>query len=160
MDRARGDFKAAGVNLVLIGQGTPRQAAEFRRRQGIQLPVLADQDRVSYKAAGTKVGGVTDLFSPQTVAKGLLATARTRRTQTRTVGDAAQLGGAIVIVPDGRMAWSRMAEDASDNAPPRRDPRGGPRRRRIAFGACQTTFPCGPRSPAPSSPSGAIATTR
>ncbi len=84
MDRARGDFKAAGVNLVLIGQGTPRQAAEFRRRQGIQLPVLADQDRVSYKAAGTKVGGVTDLFSPQTVAKGLLATARTRRTQTRT----------------------------------------------------------------------------
>ncbi len=23
-----------------------------------------------------------------------------------------------MIVPDGRMAWSRMAEDASDNAPP------------------------------------------
>jgi peroxiredoxin len=118
LDRARGEFKAAGVNLVLIGQGTPRQAAEFRRRQGIQLPVLADHDRVSYKAAGTKVGGVTDLFSPQTVAKGLLATARTRRTQTRTIGHPAQLGGALVIAPDGRVAWSQMAEDASDNAPP------------------------------------------
>ena len=118
MDRARQDFKTAGVNLVLIGQGTPRQAAEFRRRQGIQLPVLADHDRVSYKAAGTKVGGVTDLFSPQTVAKGLLATARTRRTQTRTIGDAAQLGGALVVLPDGSIPWSRMAEDASDNAPP------------------------------------------
>ncbi len=118
MDGARQDFKTAGVNLVLIGQGTPRQAAEFRRRQGIQLPVLADHDRVSYKAAGTKVGGVTDLFSPQTVAKGLLATARTRRTQTRTIGNAAQLGGALVVLPDGSIPWSRMAEDASDNAPP------------------------------------------
>jgi hypothetical protein len=118
LDRARQDFKTAGANLVLIGQGTPRQAAEFRRRQGIQLPVLADHDRVSYRAAGTKVGGVTDLFSPQTVAKGLLATARTRRTQTRTIGDAAQLGGALVVLPDGSIPWSRMAEDASDNAPP------------------------------------------
>jgi peroxiredoxin len=118
LDRARGEFKAAGVNLVLIGQGTPRQAAEFRRRQGIQLPVLADHDRVSYKAAGTKVGGVTDLFSPQTVAKGLLATARTRRTQTRTIGHPGQLGGTLVIATDGRVAWSRIATDASDNAPP------------------------------------------
>jgi peroxiredoxin len=118
LDRARQDFKAAGVKLVLVGQGTPRQAAEFRRRQGIQLPVLADHDRVSYKAAGTKVGGVTDLFSPQTVAKGLLATARTKRTQTRTIGHAAQLGGALVIAPDGRVAWSHMAQDASDNASP------------------------------------------
>jgi hypothetical protein len=118
LDRARQDFKTAGVNLVLIGQGTPRQAAEFRRRQGIQLPVLADHDRVSYRAAGTKVGGVTYLFSPQTVAKGLLATARTGRTQTRTIGDAAQLGGAVVVLPDGSIPWSRMAEDASDNAPP------------------------------------------
>jgi peroxiredoxin len=118
LDRARQDFKAAGVNLVLIGQGTPRQAAEFRRRQGVQLPVLADHDRVSYKAAGTKVGGVTDLFSPQTVAKGILATARTGRTQTRTIGHPAQLGGTLVIAPGGRVVCSHMAEDASDNASP------------------------------------------
>jgi peroxiredoxin len=118
LGRARGDFKAAGVNLVLIGQGTPRQAAEFRRRQGVQLPVLADHDRVSYKAAGTKVGGVTDLFGPKSVAKGILATARTGRTQTRTVGHPAQLGGTLVIEPDGRVAWSHMAQDASDNASP------------------------------------------
>ena len=118
MDGARKQFEEAGANLVLIGQGTPRQAAEFRRRQGVQLPVLADEKRVSYKAAGTKVGGVTDLFSPQTVAKGILATARTKRTQTRTIGHPTQLGGAVVVLPDGSIPWSRMAEDASDNAPP------------------------------------------
>jgi len=118
LDGARKQFEEAGANLVLIGQGTPRQAAEFRRRQGVQLPVLADEKRVSYKAAGAKVGGVTDLFSPQTVAKGILATARTKRTQTRTIGHPTQLGGAVVVLPDGSIPWWRMAEDASDNAPP------------------------------------------
>jgi peroxiredoxin len=118
LDRARKQFEEAGVNLVLIGQGTPRQAAAFRRRQGIQLRLLADHDRASYKAAGTKVGAMTDLFSPQTIAKGVLATARTGRTQTRTIGHPSQLGGTLVIAADGRITWSHMSEDASDNASP------------------------------------------
>ena len=56
LHRARSEFDRAGANLVLIGQATPRQAAHFRRRQGIQLPVLADKERVSYRAAGGKSG--------------------------------------------------------------------------------------------------------
>ena len=118
MDRARGDFKAAGAQLVLIGQATPRHAAQFRRRQGIQLPVLADEERVSYAAAGAKIATMTELFGPNSVAKGILASARTRRVQTRTVGHTAQLGGALVVAPDGRVAWSHMSEDAADNASP------------------------------------------
>jgi hypothetical protein len=36
--------------------------------------------------------------------------------QGRVIGDAAQLGGALVITPDGRVAWSHMSEHAGDNA--------------------------------------------
>ena len=118
MDRARGDFKAAGVGLVLIGQATPRHAAQFRRRQGIQLPVLADERRVSYRAAGAKIASVSELFGPRSVSKGLVAGARSRKIQTRTVGDAAQLGGSLVIRPDGTVAWSHMSDNAGDNASP------------------------------------------
>jgi prostamide/prostaglandin F2alpha synthase len=118
LDRARGEFEAAGVRLVLIGQATPRHAAHFRRRQGIELPVLADGKRRSYKAVGAKVGGVTDLFSPKVVAKGLTTLARTGQVQGRTIGNPAQLGGAIVIAPDGTLVWSHMSKDASDNASP------------------------------------------
>ena len=118
MDRARGDFKAAGVGLVLIGQATPRHAAQFRRRQGIQLPVLADEQRVSYRAAGAKIANLSELFGPRSVSKGLLAGARSRKIQTRTVGDAAQLGGSLVIRPDGQVAWSHMSANAGDNASP------------------------------------------
>jgi hypothetical protein len=118
LDRARGDFKASGVGLVLIGQATPRHAAQFRRRQGIQLPVLADEERVSYRAAGAKIASVSELFGPRSVSKGLVAGARSRKIQTRTVGDAAQLGGSLVIRPDGTVAWSHMSDNAGDNASP------------------------------------------
>lgn len=118
MDGERADFKAAGASLVLIGQGTPRQAAEFRRRQGIQLPLLADERRVSYKAAGTKVGSVSEVIGPKSLIKGVLATARTHRLQTRTIGHPAQLGGTLVIAPDGTVVWAHVAEDSSDNAAP------------------------------------------
>ncbi len=118
MDRARGEFKAAGVGLVLIGQATPRHAAQFRRRQGIQLPVLADERRVSYRAVGAKVANVSELFGPRSVSKGLIAGARSGRIQTRTVGNAAQLGGSLVIRPDGDVVWSHMSAHAGDNASP------------------------------------------
>ena len=118
MDRARADFKATDANLVLIGQGSPRQAAAFRRRQGIQLPVLTDEELASYRAAGAKVAGVRDLFNPMVVAKGAMTGVREKAIQTRTQGDAAQLGGALVIAPDGRITWAHMSTDAGDNASP------------------------------------------
>ena len=118
MDRARERFEDAGVNLMLIGQATPRQAAHFRRRLGIDLPVLADERRRSYKAAGAKVGTVGELLGPKVVAKGILATVHTGKVQGRTIGHPAQLGGTMVIAPGGEVIWSHMAQDASDNASP------------------------------------------
>ena len=118
MDRARSDFDAAGVKLVLIGQATPRDAAHFRRTQGIELPVLADEDRVSYKAIGAKVGGVTDLFGPKVVAKGAINTLKNRAVQGRTIGNPAQLGAAAVITPGGETLFKHLAKDASDNVSP------------------------------------------
>ena len=118
MDRAQQDIETAGARLVLIGQLTPRHAAHFRRRQGIELPVLADENRASYKAAGAKIATMNELLGPNVVAKGLMTTVQTGRFQTRTLGHPAQLGGAMVIKPDGGVAWSHMSQDASDNAPP------------------------------------------
>jgi peroxiredoxin len=118
LDRARKDFDAAGADLVLIGQRTPRHAAHFRRRQKIETPVLADEQRASYRAAGAKDGGIGDLFAPKVIAKGALTTLRTGKLQGRTIGDPAQLGGTIVIAPSGEIVFKRMAKDASDNASP------------------------------------------
>jgi len=120
LHRARQDFEAANVALVLIGQATPRHAARFRRMMDIELPVLADSDRESYRVAGAKVATFGELLGPKSVSVGVARAVRSggRIHQGRTIGHPAQLGGAMVIRPDGTIGFSHMSEDASDNAPP------------------------------------------
>jgi hypothetical protein len=118
LDRAYSKFEAAGTKLVLIGQASPRQAAHFRSRQDISLPVLADEKRASYKAVGAKMGGVGELLGPKVALKGLTTIARTGQIQGRPVGNVAQLGGAVVIAPGGRVLLEHLADDASDNISP------------------------------------------
>jgi peroxiredoxin len=120
LDESRAEFDEAGVRVVVIGQATPRQAAHFRRRLEIDLPVLADESRESYRAAGAKVATAGELFGPRSVSRGFRATFESRGKihQGRIIGNAAQLGGAMVIAAGGEVIWSHMAEDASDNAPP------------------------------------------
>jgi peroxiredoxin len=118
LHRARDEFRDAGANIVLIGQRTPSHAAEFRRQQGLELTVLADERRKTYALAGTKVATVGELIGPKVVARSLVATAKTGKVQTKTDGHTAQLGGTLVIAHDGRVTWSHIAHDASDNASP------------------------------------------
>ena len=118
MDGAREQFAAAGVDVVLVGQLTSRHAAHFRRRRNIELTVLADERRASYRAAGAKVATMGELLGPRMVAKGLAVSRQTGQVQGRTVGHPAQLGGTLLIQPDGAVAWSHMSQDASDNASP------------------------------------------
>ena len=120
LHRARSEFEAAGIPLVLIGQATPRHAMHFRRRQQVDLPVLADEKRESYSAAGAKVATAGELIGPKSVGRGLMRTvgSRGRIHQGKVVGHPAQLGGAMIVLPDGTIPWTHMSEDASDNAPP------------------------------------------
>ncbi len=82
--------------------------------------MLADEDRESYRAAGAKVATAGELLGPAPVTRGVLKTVRSagKIHQGRVIGHAAQLGGAMVIAPDGRVIWSHMSQDASDNASP------------------------------------------
>ena len=82
LHRARAEFEEARVPLVLIGQATPRQAAAFRRGRGIDLTVLADEKRESYKAAGAKVGTFMELLGPKSVSVGANTTVTVNRPTT------------------------------------------------------------------------------
>ncbi len=118
LHRAREDFAQAGVELVLIGQATPRHAAHFRRTRKIDLPVLADEDRRTYKAIGARNGTLGQLLGPKVVAKGALTTLRTGAVQGRTIGSPTQLGAALVVAPGGEVLFEHLARDAGDNVSP------------------------------------------
>ena len=118
MHRARDQFEADGVRLVLIGQATPRHAAHFRRRLNLEVPVLADEQRKSYKAIGARKGTIGELVGPRMLVKGAMTSARHGVVQGRTIGNPAQLGGALVIRPGGEVVYEHLAQDAGDNVSP------------------------------------------
>jgi hypothetical protein len=119
LHRAREKFDQAGVRLVLIGQASPRQARHFRDKLDLApLPVLADDERESYRAAGLKRANLTQLVGPKSVLSGIKHGARSGVVQGRVIGDAAQLGGEMIVLPDGTVAWSHVQDHAGDTVAP------------------------------------------
>jgi len=117
--RAREEFEAAGARLVLIGQASPRQASHFRDKLGLDpLPVLADDERVSYRAAGFRRGSTTQIVGPRSLGSGIRHSIRSGVVQGRPVGDIAQLGGEMIVAPGGSVVWSHAQENAGDTTSP------------------------------------------
>ena len=117
LHRDRDKIEAAGANLAVIGQGTPAHAQDFIEANHVQgLRVLVDPTRESYKSAGTKIATFNELLGPRVVAKGTASALRTRLPQTSTKGHPAQLGGVLIVTPDGKVPYAHLADDASDNA--------------------------------------------
>jgi peroxiredoxin len=117
LHRDRDKFEAAGARLVVIGQGTPAQAAHFRDSHKLDIPIYVDQGRESYKAAGTKIATFDELLGPRVVAKGATVAAKLGVHQGKTVGHPAQLGGVLVVAPGDDILYIHLAEDAGDNPP-------------------------------------------
>jgi hypothetical protein len=117
LHRAHEQFQAVGAALTLIGMGTPRHAAWFRAKYAPELLVLADDDRVSYRAMKLKVGSVGDLVGPKSVIGGVRHAMRSGVMQGRPVGNVQQLGGALVVAPGGAVLLEQRARDAADSAP-------------------------------------------
>ena len=79
--------------------------------------MLVDTRRQAYKAAGTKIATFSELLGPRVVAKGVRRAAASGVHQGRTVGHPAQLGGVLLVMPDGSIPYSHLSDDASDNPP-------------------------------------------
>ena len=114
----REKFRAAGAALVVVGQGTPRHAQHFREQFDLDgMELLVDPDREAYRLAGTKVATMTELIGPRSVLRGIKRSATTGMMQGTVKGHPAQLGGVLVVAKGGAVAWSHLADDASDNPP-------------------------------------------
>ncbi|HEX6460263.1 MAG TPA: peroxiredoxin-like family protein [Thermoleophilaceae bacterium] len=118
----RHDFEEADVELAVIGFGTPEMAREFLHKQNVDLRLLLDPDRKVYELAGAKVATLSEVIGPLQIWRGLVATigSRIRQgsiavNQGRIRTHAAQLGGALVIAPDGSVRYAYLSEGSGDN---------------------------------------------
>ena len=114
LHRDRHRFEREGVRLAVIGQGEPENARAFRTEHAIDLRLLVDPDRRSYKAAGAKLAVFSELLGPRLMWRGLKRARAVGVAQSKTIGHPAQAGGVLVVAPDGSIPWAHMSRDAGD----------------------------------------------
>jgi peroxiredoxin len=105
-----------GAELVVIGNGNRHFARGFREQLGLATPLYVDTTRVSYRALGMRRSLRRTLLSPAAWRSGWRAL-RAGFRQRRTQGDPWQLGGVLVVTPDGRVPYAHLSETAGDHPP-------------------------------------------
>jgi len=115
LHRETGTIHGRGAELVIVGNGNRQFARAFRDELGLETPLYVDTDKVAYRALRMK-RGLTRVLRPAVVANGLRAMLSGSR-QRRIQGDPLQLGGVLVVLPGGRVAYRYLSNEAGDHPP-------------------------------------------
>lgn len=105
-------IRAAGADLVFVGNGSVRLAARFQAAAAPGLPVYTDPDLGTYRALGMR-RGVLATLGPQTWLAAARAFAGGQR-QTGVEGDPWQQGGLFVLAKGGEIVYAQANRDAGE----------------------------------------------
>jgi peroxiredoxin len=108
-----GDIERAGVDVAVIGNGTPLMAEAFVEETGLEAPLYTNPGREVYEALGTLRPTLGALLDPRLWWNGFKLALR-GRFNGRTKGDLAQLGGVFLVQPDGSMPFAYRSERGGD----------------------------------------------
>jgi hypothetical protein len=111
------DFEAKGSRLAAIGLGDLRYAELFRKATGITFPLLVDENRDAYRAAGLQSASIFHLFRLDNFVARKRAKAAGHQ-QHRLGQNPFQLGGSFVFAPGNRDVFSHLSQTFGDNASP------------------------------------------
>ena len=113
MHREREEFRKLGVRPVVVGHSSLRYAKAFVEETGIELPVYVDEKRVVYQALEFK-RPLLGFLNPKVFQRA--AEARKEGfSQPGVFGDAFQLGGVVLLMPDGSMPYRYASQFAGDH---------------------------------------------
>jgi hypothetical protein len=109
------EFFEKGAGLAAIGLGDMRYAQVFREETGIEFPLLVDEQRVAYRAAGLRKGSLLHLLRGDNAAARKRAKAAGHR-QRRLGSNPFQLGGSFVFGPGNVDRYIHLSKTFGDNA--------------------------------------------
>ena len=109
------EFKAKGAKLAVIGLGDRNYARMFREEAGITFPLLVDEERAAYRAAGLKSGNPLHLLRKDNAQARRRASAAGHR-QHRLGKNPFQLGGSFVFGPGNVDKFAHVSQTFGDNA--------------------------------------------
>jgi len=110
-------FREAGACLAAIGLGDRAYARKFRAETGIGFPLLIDERREAYRAAGLRSASILHLFRPATAVARSRARAGGHR-QHRLGRNPFQLGGSFVFGPGNVDRYAYVSRTLGDNPDP------------------------------------------
>ena len=110
------ELQRKGARLAAIGLGDRNYARLFREETGIVFPLLIDEERVAYRAAGLGVANLLHLLRSDNRAGRKRARAAGHR-QHKFGRNPLQLGGSFVFAPGNRDLFVHLSRTFGDNAP-------------------------------------------
>jgi hypothetical protein len=111
------EFRKLGAKLAAIGLGDRNYAKLFREETGITFPLLIDEDRIAYRAAGLRKGNLLHIFRRDNGEARARAKAAGHR-QLRLGRDPFQLGASFIFLPGNRDLYTHISKTFGDNAAP------------------------------------------
>ena len=110
------EFKRKGARIAAIGLGDKNYARFFREETGITFPLLIDEERIAYRAAGLGVGNLLHVFRGDNMAARKRARAHGHRQHMSRLGkNPFQLGGSFVFAPGNCDLYAHVNETFGDN---------------------------------------------
>lgn len=107
------EIRRRGAELIIVGNGQPEHAIDFRDTEHVELPLYVDPELRAYAAAGLK-RGLRSSLSPGVILRGVRALVEGKR-QGATMGDPWQQGGVFIIRPGNRVDFAYISEEAGDH---------------------------------------------
>jgi hypothetical protein len=109
-------LQAKGARLAAIGLGERNYARLFRAEIGMRFPLLIDEKREAYRAAGLKRATPFHVFRRDNAGARRRARAAGHR-QHRSGKNPLQLGGTFVFGPGNTDRFAHVSETFGDTAP-------------------------------------------
>lgn len=106
-------MRRAGGEVLAVAFAAEGRLEGYAEEMGLPLPLLHDPDRRAYRAYGLGAGRVWDVWGPSTwwaYLRLFLAGRRWRGIQA----DPSQLGGDVLVGPDGRIAYLHRSRAPAD----------------------------------------------
>ncbi len=116
MRERESEFRAAGCGIAAVGLGDRNYARMFREEAAIAFPLLIDEDRIAYRAAGLKTANALHLLKRENAKFRERARASGHR-QHKTGPNPFQLGGSFVFAPGNLDLFVHVSRTFGDNAP-------------------------------------------
>ncbi len=113
MHHARQRIRDAGLELVVIGNGAAHWVAGFREQTGYDGKLYIDASMASYDAVGFE-HSLAKVLTVRSASAWFRATRKGFRNGV-IQGDAAQLGGVLLVRPPDQLVYAYRSEFAGDH---------------------------------------------